>query len=649
MSAVAPSSRRPKIATIRSAAALLVAAWTLLPSAGRAADDGGTAPVPAASAASGSFALPTLATSPPANDGALLSERDFLVEIPKVFSASRLPQAPADSPNAVTVIDREMIRALGARDVADLFRLVPGFVNGSPSGGRAVVAYHGLAGQISQRMQVLLDGRSLYAPYSFGGIDWNTLPIGLDDIERIEVLRGSNSAAYGANAFLGVANIITRTGAQSRGGHASVATGGHGIRDLSMRYGGGSGNLGWRLSAGQVADDGLEGAFDTRRNRYVGTRGEWQLGGGDELAFAAGHNENRLGLGRTGSAGDPERYESTSTSFGQLRWQRSIADDEAMSLAASYTVDRGDDSYTIPVTPTDGLLIDYGRRAERAHLEYQHWLGLNEALRGSWGAEFRRDSVVAPQLFNTSDSQRSQAVRAYLNLEWTPSPHWTVNAGGLIENDSLSGTHFAPRLVGNWKVTPDHTLRLGYSEAFRTPSLFEQRSDWRFVYNGETIDIRYLSRGGLGPERPAAPGRHAEPRRPVGAEAGVRSPGAAALWISARCVKACGKLPRKAPLVGVDLFGVQADIVGMAPAGVRTASAPRRHGRPAAARRRARSCRSGRRLPRRSGRRRRGSAARSRHGADAPRRQRSCRSSVARDSGKSSIGASSTAASTPPS
>ncbi len=439
--------------------------------------------------------------SPLREDAALLSERDFLLEIPKVFSASRLPQAPSDSPGAVTVIDREMIRALGARDVAELFRLVPGFVVGWASGGRPVVAYHGLSGQISQRMQVLLDGRSLYAPYLFGGVDWNTLPIGIDDIERIEVLRGSNSATYGANAFLGVANIITRTAAQSRGGHATLAAGSDDVRDLALRYGGGAGNFSWRLNAGQRADDGLEGLFDDRRNRYVGARGEWQLSDSDELSFAAGVNENRLGLGRRRSAGDPERFESTRTSFGQLRWRRSFADDHEMSFSGSYTVDRGDDSYTIPVTPDEGLLIDYGRKAERGHLEYQHWLGLSDVLRASWGAELRRDVVVAPQLFNTSDAQRSQAARGYLNLEWTPSPSWTVNAGGLVEHESLSGTHFAPRLFANWKYAPSQTLRVGVSEAFRTPSLFEQRSDWRFEYKGQTIEIRYLSRGGLHPER----------------------------------------------------------------------------------------------------------------------------------------------------
>ena len=436
-----------------------------------------------------------------AAEAELLSERDFLAEIPRVFSASRLPQAATDSPGAVTVIDREMIRASGAREFAELFRLVPGFVVGYANAGRPVVAYHGLSGQYSQRMQVLLDGRSLYAPYLFGGIDWNTLPVNLDDIERIEVLRGSNSASYGANAFLGMVNIITRAASQSRGSYASLGTGTTGVRDASARLGGGGSGIDWRVSAGSRRDQGLRGAFDDRRLDYASLRSEWQLSATDELQVSAGVNQNRSGLGRSGSAGDPERFEATRSSYALARWRRTFSADHEASLTASNTLDRGDDRYSIPVTSTDALLIDYGRKASRTHLEYQHFLALGPALRASWGAEWNRDAIVAPQLFNTAREQRTDAGRAYLNTEWTPSPRWTLNIGGLVERDSLSGTHFAPRLVANWKFDSAQTLRFGYSEAFRTPSLFEQRSDWRFVYAGQTIDIRYLSRGGLRPER----------------------------------------------------------------------------------------------------------------------------------------------------
>jgi iron complex outermembrane receptor protein len=433
--------------------------------------------------------------------GLTLSETDFLSEIPRVFSGARMPQAPADSPGAVTVIDREMIRASGARDLADLFRLVPGFQVGMSTGGRPVVTYHGLSGQISQRMQVLVDGRSLYAPYSFGGIDWGALSISLEDIERIEVLRGSNSASYGANAFMSVANIITRTAAQSAGFQAQVAAGSDGIRDGSFRLGDGGGRWQWRLSGGTKGDDGLVGRQDNRRVRFLDLRSELQLNERDELTFMAGFNSSRFGIGFARTPSDPERTEQTESSYLLARLRRTVSADHELSLTFSRTSDRGQDRFEIPASPTQNLVVDYGRRAVRSSLEYQHYLELSRAWRASWGAEYRRDSVKAPQLFNTRSAQNTESVRAYTNFEWRPLPAWTFNAGGLVEHDQLAGTQFAPRVAANWKFTPNQTLKLGYSGAFRTPSLFEQRSDWRFVFQGRTIDIRYLSRGGLEPER----------------------------------------------------------------------------------------------------------------------------------------------------
>ena len=316
----------------------------------------------------------------------LLTERDFLAEIPRVFSASRLPQAANDSPGAVTVIDRDMIRASGAREFAELFRLVPGFIVGYANAGRPVVAYHGLSGQYSQRMQVLLDGRSLYAPYLFGGIDWNTLPVNLDDIERIEVLRGPNSASYGANAFLGMVNIITRAAAQSRGAFGSVGLGTNGIRDAAVRLGAGGSGIDWRFSAGTRSDRGLRSSFDDRRNDHASVRAEWQINSTDELQWSAGINQNRTGLGRPNAAGDPERFENTRSSYTMARWRRAFSADHEISLKASHTLDRGDDRFSIPVTSTDALQIDYGRKAMRQHLEYQHYLALGPRLPASWGA-----------------------------------------------------------------------------------------------------------------------------------------------------------------------------------------------------------------------------------------------------------------------
>ena len=429
----------------------------------------------------------------------LLSEGDILGDIPQVFSASRLPQAPQDAPGAVTVIDQEMIKASGARSVAELFRLVPGFQVGFSRGGKPVVTYHGLSGAISQRMQVLLDGRSLYTPYSFGGVDWSSLTISLEDIERIEVLRGSNSASYGANAFLGVANIITKSAAQSTGVHTSLTAGSNQIRDAVIRVGSRDTNWQWRILGGTRQDDGLLNLKDQYRNTFLDLRTELQLNDSDEISLLAGITRSKSEIGFARSYIDLERSEKTDSSFGLLRWRRTLSPDHEISLTASRTKDGGEDRF-IPIPSLETLIIDYGRHAVRDSIEYQHFLGLSDTWRASWGAEYRRDSVQAPQLFNTDHIQRANSLRAYTNFEWRPLTDWTFNLGGLIERDTLSGTQFAPRLVANWKFAPHQTLKLGYSDAFRTPSLYEQRADTRYVLNGKTVQIDYLSFGNLRPE-----------------------------------------------------------------------------------------------------------------------------------------------------
>lgn len=429
--------------------------------------------------------------------GSQLSEEDFLAEIPRVVSASRLPQAPADSPAPVTVIDREMIRASGARDLAELFQMVPGFHWGMPRGGRDVVAYHGLSGQFSQRMQVLLNGRSLYAPYLFGGVDWASLTITLDDVDYIEVLRGSNSATYGANAFLGVANIVTRTAAQSAGARAEVSAGSNGILDASARIAAEFGSVRWRLSGGSRRDDGLENTVDNNSKAFADLGVEVQLSPSDELSLAAGVTQGDFGIGFENNAGNPPRSEKLDSKYGLLRWRRSLSPTHEIGVTYSRTEDSGADRYEIPITPTTPLVIDYARRATRDSLDYQQYFDLADDWRVSWGVQYQRETLWAPQLFNTLETLNNSAGRAFANFEWRPATAWTVNFGGLLERDRISGSNAAPRAVVNWKPAPEHTFRLGYSRGFRTPSLFEQKSDWRIVFQGETIDVRFLSRGGL--------------------------------------------------------------------------------------------------------------------------------------------------------
>lgn len=437
-----------------------------------------------------------------ADSAALLSEQDYLQEIPQVFAASRLPQHPQDSSGANTLLDRSYIQASGARNLSELFIGVPGLQVGLSAGGRPVVAYHGFSGQVSQRMQVFVDGRSLYAPYMFGGVDWSAVTVPIDEIERIEIHRGSNSAAYGANAFLGVIQIYTRSAVQASGLSARVLQGNNGIADRSVRWGRSIDGLQWRLVAGQQGDQGLLGRSDSYTTDSLDFRADYQKSATESIMFLAGSNTGRFGVGGQNSIADPLRNEKKSTSFAHFKYKQLVDDGQEWSLSASWTHDSGRDAYQIPLLSGGVLDMRNNRQADRYSLEYQHYNTLSNTLRASWGGEYHRDQVQSYELFSTEALQKDTAWRLYYNQEWRPAVTWTFNAGGLLEKDLYAPQQFAPRFSVNWKPSANHALKLGYSSAFRTPSLFEQKSDWRVRdENGQTLYIKYLSRGGLVPER----------------------------------------------------------------------------------------------------------------------------------------------------
>ncbi len=142
-----------------------------------------------------------------------VSELDYFQELPVVLSVSRLAQPLNEVPGAVTVLDRELIRRSGARDVAEVLRLVPGFLLTYRNGATPQAVYHSGMDTYGARMQVYVDGRSVYSSFLLGDTKTGLRGLIIEEIERIEVLRGSNSASYGANAFLGVVNIVTRNAA----------------------------------------------------------------------------------------------------------------------------------------------------------------------------------------------------------------------------------------------------------------------------------------------------------------------------------------------------------------------------------------------------------------------------------------------------
>ncbi|MFY8041565.1 MAG: TonB-dependent receptor plug domain-containing protein, partial [Rhodoferax sp.] len=237
-----------------------------------------------------------------------VSERDFLGEVPVVLSVSRLAQPVDEAPGAVTVLDRQFIRNSGARDVADLLRLVPGFQTTTSFETDAPMAsYHGRGDDWANRIQVLVDGRSVYSGHLQGSVGLGLQTLALDDISRIEVLRGSNSAAYGARAFLGVVNIVSRDVRETVGSSYSMATGDNGVADAGASIGWESQRAAYRISMDSRGDDGLRGAFGRNRLSRLNASAAIDLDAGAALQVRAGASGIDAGRGTPGDAGNAAR------------------------------------------------------------------------------------------------------------------------------------------------------------------------------------------------------------------------------------------------------------------------------------------------------------------------------------------------------
>lgn len=435
-----------------------------------------------------------------------ISERDFLDEVPVVLSVSRLSQRLDEAPGAVTVLDRAMIRQTGARDVADLLRFVPGFrVSDSFESNTPQASYHNNLGDYSNRVQVLVDGRSVYSTFLWGSTGPGLQTVAIDNIERIEVIRGSNAAAYGARAFLGMINIVTRDTVDTVGSSARIAVGDNGIQDTLVRLGWGNNQSGFRLTADQRADGGLRGAAGADRVNRVNFRWDVQATPGDRMEVRLGQSVIASAVGFEGADDIGVRTRWISTSFAQLDWQRVLSADADIALQVSHMDEWVQDR--VPNTTYTDIVMDFSGRANIDALSLQQTMRVNPGLRVVLGGELRRESLVSRAMYDTDSALNTDFYRLFGNAEWHMTSSLVFNAGGMWERNSVSGDTFSPRTMLNWHVSPGQTLRFGVSRAYRPPSTFENSS--RQVYrspqlaaagfpNGEFVNFQ--SRGGLRPE-----------------------------------------------------------------------------------------------------------------------------------------------------
>ncbi|AIR90365.1 TonB-dependent receptor plug domain-containing protein [Pseudomonas cremoricolorata] len=478
--------------------------------------------------------------------------------LPEVLTATRLKQSPAAVPGSMTVLDEALIHASGARDIPELLRLVPGMMIGYGAGNQPTVNYHGSNVSDARRMQVLIDGRSVYRA-GLATVDWSDIPLAIEDIERIEVFRGPNTVSYGANALMAVVNILTRRPADSHGTRLKITRGENGIDDFYASQG-----LGWdggdlRLSMSGMADDGFDhDQFgqpyrDSRRLTRFNLSAshtltpnqslDWQLAAkegsnqrpytyqpvfpyvtqrgpdADAIAkdyaaslrwnidFNAGHSLYVQGSAQHFDRQQVWRACDASLAFSPeltRLWQLNPNYAEQVARRANDPPPSNDAEQRALVDAISQQWrngasevvcgdVDQSTRETRYDLEIQDTVSLSDSVRLLSGANLRYDRADSATYFN--GSLDDQTWRLFGQLEWRVDEHWIVQGGAMFEDSRLTGSSLTPRVAVNYLITPRHGLRAVYSEAVRSPDMFENNVNWSYTVRNLSRNVYGLQNG----------------------------------------------------------------------------------------------------------------------------------------------------------
>ena len=402
----------------------------------------------------------------------------------EVTSVLKKPQRVADAATAIFVLTQEDIRRSGATSVAEALRLVPGLYVARIDSNVWVVNARGFTARFSTQFLVLVDGRAVYNPV-FSGVFWDVVDMVIEDIDRIEVIRGPGAALWGANAVNGIINIITKRARDTLGGLASVGAGTEEQGFGTLRYGAKLGDVAFRAYAKYFNRD--EFVLDTPRHDGAGDA--WEIvrsGVRVDAEVSERDTLTLIGNGYRGTVGEtalvasvgspvatPRRFDQGVEGVDILsRWVRTLSQESSFQVQLYYDWFRRDD------LRAPGALQTYD-----GEIQYRFPLGgFNDVVAGLGYRYHHFDSqpgnfvVYVPptadlHLFNVFVQDDVTLVTKVLHLI----------LGTKLEHTTYTGLEWEPNARLLWTPTRAHTLWGAVSRAVRTPGIAERQEHFSVV------------------------------------------------------------------------------------------------------------------------------------------------------------------------
>jgi iron complex outermembrane receptor protein len=422
----------------------------------------------------------------------------------EITSVSKIPEELRRTAAAIYVITQDDIRRSGATTIPELLRLAPGLDVARIDNTHWSVGVRGFGDQFSKSVLLLIDGRSVYTPL-FAGVWWSVQDTPLEDIERIEIIRGPGGTIWGANAVNGVINIVTKAAGDTQGGLVSASTGNVDRGIGTLRYGGRSRSVDYRFYGKgfsrepQAHTDGQD--FDTWRMGQAGGRADWSRDR-DTVTVQGDVYDGRVGqsvaVGQYAPPAQIVHYEPLEVSGGNLlaRWQRQLGDASHLQLQAYY--DR-----------TNLLGPQIGETRDTFDVDFLHQMPLGARQRITWGGGARvspsATTATVETLTLTPADQTSTILSAFAQDEITLVPeHLVATVGTKFERYTYTGLEVQPSVRLLWTPDERHSFWTSFTHAVRTPSRLEHDLVLTFFaarLNGLPTYVRVLGDPAFASER----------------------------------------------------------------------------------------------------------------------------------------------------
>jgi iron complex outermembrane recepter protein len=411
---------------------------------------------------------------------------DALLDV-DVVTASKVPVKMTKTPAAIFVITGEDLRRSGANSIPEALRMVPGLHVYRIDANKWAISSRGFASRFANKILVMIDGRSVYTPLS-SGVYLDVQDTLLADVERIEVIRGPGSSLWGANAVIGIINIITKDSADTQGNLITATAGTADKGTLEARHGGWFNETTSYRFYGKFFDrsefetaSGNDAADDYHVGRG-GFRMDTNLSGGDKLTFQGDLYDGKAGITRTRFTLAPpfsQQFEEDSEILGgnlMGLWSHTLSEDSDIRLQLYY--DRTERSETHLSEILDTIDADFLHRME-----------LNEQHQLIWGLGYRftRDKTEAtadpftdliPYRLNPEkreDNLFSGFIQDRISLR---DGQYEITLGTKFEYNDYSGFEWQPSLRLLWNLADHSVFWAAVTRSVRSPSRTEHDAEW---------------------------------------------------------------------------------------------------------------------------------------------------------------------------